>query len=103
MKPIKIRREAKADKWRGIVERHKQSGLSINEFCKQEEIKRHQFFYWQRRLASKGVKRADGSSFVRVKREPVSADDRIKISLSGGLTLECAELPDPEWLKALIT
>ena len=43
--------QTKHDKWRGIIDQHVASGLSISEFCESENIKRKQFYAWRRRFA----------------------------------------------------
>ncbi len=42
-------RRRSAAEWRGIIERYRQSGLGINEFCGQEGITVGTFEVWYRR------------------------------------------------------
>jgi hypothetical protein len=38
-----------AAEWRGIIERYRQSGMGIREFCAQEGVTEHRFEQWYRR------------------------------------------------------
>jgi hypothetical protein len=40
------------DQWRQRMERHRDSGLSIAEFCRREKVPRHGFHVWRRKLFS---------------------------------------------------
>jgi hypothetical protein len=48
------------DEWRARVERQRESGLSIAEFCRQEKVSSHKFHVWKRklRLAESGEPRS---------------------------------------------
>jgi len=53
-----------AAEWRGIIERYRQSGMGINEFCAQEGIRVGTFELWYRRTCSAEPRRGQ---FVEVK------------------------------------
>lgn len=40
----------KRQKWALIIEQHKQSQLSIKDFCHQQAISYQTFYYWSKRL-----------------------------------------------------
>jgi len=40
-------------KWTQIIRECRESGLSINAFCKKTGISRHTYFYWQKKLRDK--------------------------------------------------
>jgi hypothetical protein len=42
-------RRRSAVEWRGIIERYRQSGMGINEFCAQEGVRVGTFELWYRR------------------------------------------------------
>ena len=42
-------RRRSATEWRGIIERYRQSGMGINEFCAQEGVRVGTFEQWYRR------------------------------------------------------
>ena len=44
-----------AAEWRKRVDRWRRSGLSVAEFCRQEQISQPSFFHWRKRLAGQGV------------------------------------------------
>ena len=53
---MKVKRERRFDrakdaKWRGIMKKFAKSGLSIREFCRQNEISEPSFHSWKRTLA----------------------------------------------------
>jgi len=39
--------------WQGIIERHRQSGKSISQFCKDEGLVNSRFYYWQSTLTKR--------------------------------------------------
>ena len=57
-------RRHSAAEWRGIIERYRQSGLGINEFCAQEGLRVGTFEQWYRRTRGAEPRRGQ---FVEVK------------------------------------
>ncbi len=43
-------REYRLSQWFPIIKACHESGLSVKEWCKQNDIIDHQFYYWQRKL-----------------------------------------------------
>ena len=43
-------RTARAERWRTLLESQRESGLSVAEFCRREEIGQHRVYYWRRRF-----------------------------------------------------
>jgi hypothetical protein len=41
-------------KFLDIYHRHKESGLSVKDFCSNEGIKESTFYYWRKKLANQG-------------------------------------------------
>ena len=52
--------------WQERLNRHEQSGLSMSEYCRRNNLNVHQLVYWKKRL-----KQLSGSSFV-----PISGSTR---------------------------
>ena len=50
-------RRRSATEWRGIIERYRQSGLGINEFCAQEGVTVGTFAQWYRPTAAPSIAR----------------------------------------------
>lgn len=46
-------RDSKEKHWQGIVDRHRQSGKSIAQFCKDEGLVDSRFYYWQSTLTKR--------------------------------------------------
>jgi transposase-like protein len=50
MKPKDVTAEYRLSKWAQIIQERGSTGESIKEFCQNRGIKRHSYFYWQRKL-----------------------------------------------------
>ena len=50
MNVSKVTHQVKLDHWTALLKEQKSSGLSIKEWCSQNDISRDQFFYWKRKL-----------------------------------------------------
>jgi hypothetical protein len=55
MKSRDVTAEYRLSKWAQIMQERKSTGESINEFCQNRGIKRHSYFYWQRKLREAAV------------------------------------------------
>jgi len=91
----KPRDESKEVFWRKTLEQHRQSGLSIHEFCRREKLREPSFYSWRRELARRDA--AHGASTpgrrktvflpVRLATEaqpaPPNPSGRIEIELPG--------------------
>lgn len=70
------------DEWRELVDRQRESGLSVSEFCRREQTTENSFYRWRRRLTGEM-----GNSFV-----PLSIRERatVDIELPCGATVKVA-------------
>ena len=50
MKPKDVTAEYRLSQWARIIQERGSTGESINKFCQNRGIKRHSYFYWQRKL-----------------------------------------------------
>ena len=50
MNTREVAQQYRMNEWAQRIREQKASGLSIAAWCAQNDIGRHQFFYWQRRL-----------------------------------------------------
>ena len=46
----KITNDFRLSEWLQVMRDHKASGMTVNSFCDSRGIKRHAFYYWQRKL-----------------------------------------------------
>jgi hypothetical protein len=53
------------DQWRQRVKRQRESGLSIVEFCRREQVSPHSFHAWKGKLRRPGAARGAGPAGVR--------------------------------------
>ena len=86
----RVRRSA--DEWKEIIERHRESHLSIEAFCATEQLSRSAFAKWKRRLSGGPKKRP---AFVELARPTMKAPElpivlgetSFELALPGGVTL----------------
>lgn len=51
--------------WEEIIRRRTESGLTVKEWCRQNNISRDQYFYWLRKVKEAAIKSA-GTEFVEI-------------------------------------
>jgi transposase-like protein len=56
------------DQWRQRIERQLESGLSIAEFCRRENISSHGFYVWRRNLRQAALKQGELRAGARPQR-----------------------------------
>ena len=56
------------DQWRQRIERQGESGLSIAEFCRRENVSAHSFYVWRRNLQRAAAKRREPRAEARGQR-----------------------------------
>jgi len=106
------RREAQ---WRGVIRAHRDSGLTIREFCRKRKLPESAFYFWrgelQRRQAEPEQRRpADPPAFVAVRVEDSSsraeaiarAAGHIAIELSGGWRIDITAPVDRQALADVL-
>lgn len=64
--------------WRSRIQSRKLSGLKVNDWCKQNNISRHAYYYWHRRL--KDIKEEQGDVFAEVLPAPAPMEPVEKIA-----------------------
>ena len=52
----KITKEYRLSQWAEIIQARNESSKSIKEFCENNGIRKHAFFYWQRKLRQEACK-----------------------------------------------
>ena len=70
------------DEWRELVDRQRESGLSVSEFCRREQTTENSFYRWRRRLTEE----------VETRFVPLSITQRatVDIELPCGATVKVA-------------
>jgi hypothetical protein len=73
------KRTVSVERWRGIVEAQRASGLSVAAFCRRARVPQSSFFAWRRKLR-------DAVTFAEVQVAPEPACDPrgIELHLPGG-------------------
>lgn len=56
------------DQWRQRIRRQRESGLSIAEFCRRENISAHGFYVWRRNLRQAASKRHEPRADAKLQR-----------------------------------
>ena len=98
-------RETAAGKWRGILDEHARSGVSIAQFCRERGVSQPSFYQWRRRLADSvnGITPTpDPTSFVRLRvaeGSPPNGEVVIQLPAATVRVPSCS----PEMLAAAIT
>ena len=110
------RREERRSYWLAAIDLHRQSGLSIREFCRQEGLAESAFYFWRRELQrgadsslkSSTPKASTSSSpnFVPVDIKPTSHQSTssapLVIELASGTRLNVAEGCSPDLLRTTL-
>lgn len=71
--------------WQRRLENWQQSPLSTAEWCRQQQLPEHQFFYWKRKLISGAESKLIP---VVVNQQSENASGKVVIHLSSGLRVE---------------
>jgi len=69
--------EAKQLEWKNLIEKQRQSGLSVDKWCLQNQIRPFAFQYWKDKLFPRQLKK---SSFAELK---VKRSDPISLQTQG--------------------
>jgi hypothetical protein len=56
------------DQWRQRIERQRESGLSIAEFCRREHVSSHRFHIWKRKLRQRTSARHGSDEVAKAQR-----------------------------------
>jgi len=78
-------RRRSAAEWRGIIERYRQSGMGINEFCAEEGIRVGTFELWYRRTRS--AEHGKGQLIALSPLTPAAGPWAVEVELPSGVRL----------------
>ncbi|MCU0918682.1 MAG: transposase [Planctomycetes bacterium] len=75
------RRRMTAEEWEGHFEAQAKSGLRVEDYCQQNGITKHQFYYWKRQVRER-QRGGKVASFVECRRVELGV-------MAGGCLVEC--------------
>ena len=82
-KRVSRRDLAKEQRWRELVAKHRDSDLSVREFCADAGVAENSFYAWRRELALRDAESADGADASEPKKlKHVSTQPKRKSSTS---------------------
>jgi hypothetical protein len=90
--------------WPQHFERWRQSGLTQSEYCRQEQLSRHRFKYWRRKLEPEGVRRRRKreSGFVPVQVRASTGTPSLSLSLPNGMVLRGIDAGNVDLVRRLV-
>ena len=77
--------EQRKEFWLQAFENQKESGLTKTDYCRQNNIPEHRFYYWQRRLNSPSE---SSGGFARIEIVDSNQNSGISLVLAGGVRAE---------------
>lgn len=86
--------ETKQLEWKSFIEQQRQSGLPIERWCLQHQIKPHTFYYWRDKLFPKQLQK---SSFAELN---IKRPDAISLQ-ARGVYIRLGSDCDPNFRKQL--
>ena len=91
--PISTSQEKQLE-WKNLIEQQRQSDLSIEKWCLQNQIKPHTFYYWRDKLFPKQLEKSSFTELNMKRADAVSLQAR-------GLYIRMGSDCDPHWRKQL--
>lgn len=52
--------------WKTIIQDRYNSGLNVDEYCKQNGLTRHAYYYWLRIIREESIKKSEESPFAEI-------------------------------------
>jgi hypothetical protein len=96
--------------WKRMVREATRSKLSIREFCRQNQLKESQYYWWQHKLNGnrrpkrfqKSGNKNHSASFALVSNEPEVTDAGIELILQDGRRLRISRGVDEQTLRSVL-
>lgn len=103
----KLKKPGSETVWFEHLEKISTGPRKAKEYCQENGLTIHQYYYWRRKLhgLSKRVTKRTSArcrKFVSLETKRPTINTLIKIYLRNGVIIECNTLPDAEWLTGLI-
>jgi len=92
----------RAEFWAGHIHAWQETGLSQTEYCRKNELKRHRFWYWRKRI--EGLREEDVSFVpVALSSHPVGLASRaVHVITPNGYRIELGDSFDPVLIGQLM-
>ncbi len=74
MNPTKIQHQLSLEKWADIIRQQQASGLTINQWVTENNIRRDAFFYWKRKLKDTVIDSVTSAGFVELPVAPIQTE-----------------------------
>ena len=96
--------------WQRMVREATRSKLSIREFCRRNQLKESQYYWWQHKLNGnrhpkrfqKSGNKINSASFALVSKEPEAMDAGIELILQDGRRLRISKGVDEQTLRSVL-
>lgn len=92
-------RDERREYWQAVLELHRESGMTIQGFCKREGLSVHQFGYWRKRLVD--LAETPPEEFVPLRFSDERSPESILVRI-GPFAVEVPTKVDPEELKRVL-
>jgi transposase-like protein len=82
-----------------------QSGLSKKEYCQKNNLPRSAFFYWIKKLGSKGNRSSNSFQEIKIPKAgavPGIGAPQIEIEYPSGVKLKLYQQAEASWIKGII-
>lgn len=76
--------QVRLHEWTGIIHARNESGLTVKEFCTQNNVTETQYFYWLRKVRSAAIE-ASGKQFVEL---PAPTETTDEVANTADVTIE---------------
>lgn len=87
--------------WTELIGRHKQSGKTVEAFCRENGVGEPSFYAWRKRLAEKG--QAMGFALVETPSIRAPGSEPVELILSSGDRLRICAGADPATLRLVLS
>ena len=94
--------EERINYWKGIIEKYRESDLSVAEFCKEHNINSRQLYYWRKRFGADRDQDRRGGFYELVPCDSSGSKTSIHIRLTNGIVIEVERGFDPVTLRGVI-
>jgi hypothetical protein len=84
-----VRSSAKSLEWSKRLERFRRAGVSLSQFCRDEQVGLQSFYYWKKRLASK-VQQQNVAIVAPIQADNGSSASPVRFTVvAGAVKIEC--------------
>lgn len=80
-----VKRNYRIQQWKAIIQDRNNTNLTVDEYCKQNGLSRHSYFYWLRIIREEALKQPSDSGFVELS---LLADNGSEISMVTPIPVE---------------